>query len=39
MVDGEDVGETMIANGVTRKAGSFEPDWCASADDSSESSE
>lgn len=33
MVDGEDVGETMISNGLARKAGSFEPDWCAPADE------
>ncbi len=33
LVNGDDVGETMINAGVARRIGSSEPDWCARADD------
>ena len=33
LVNGEDVGETMISAGIAREAGSSEPDWCAPSAD------
>ena len=34
LVNGEDVGETMISAGVAREVGDNEPDWCAPPDES-----
>lgn len=36
LVNGDDVGKTMISAGLAREAGSGEPDWCAPPDDSSD---
>jgi micrococcal nuclease len=35
LVNGEDVGQTMISAGLAREAGNSEPDWCAPAEDDS----
>jgi len=38
LVNGDDVGERMLSEGLARRAGSSEPDWCAHvAEDSSAS--
>ena len=36
LVNGDDVGKTMIDAGIAREAGTPAPDWCAPAEDSSD---
>lgn len=36
LVNGQDIGKTMISENLAREPGSHDPDWCAPADDSSD---